>query len=174
MTLSLWLELVLAWPKAIVSFTCLRINLSSGHQSSITHLLTFAWYWSLVFWAVWPVRSISLVAYITDIMLTLVRSFCLFRRDRGRLIFEFCLLRYLCLFDCWTRTCWLFALACPHLFRLGSWLLCVCTLGVLLGQRWSYSGRSDSRIWYRLFYFLQSLFTAGYKRLALLFSWWSG
>ena len=174
MSLSLWLELVLAWPKAIVSFARLRINLPSRHQSSITHLLTFAWYRSLVFWAVWPVRSISLVAYITNIMLTLVRSFCLFRRDRWRLIFEFCLLRYLCFLDGWTRTRWLFALACPHLFRLSGWLLCVCILGVFLSQRWSYSGWSDSRIWYRLFNFLQSHLTASYKGLALLFSWLRG
>ena len=87
--LSLRQELTLARSKALVSLTSLGELLSSSHQPCITHLLSLARDWPLVFWAVGPVGSVARIAYIADVVLTLVGALCFLWWNWGRLGLEF-------------------------------------------------------------------------------------
>ena len=56
------------------------VQFSTSHQPCITELLSFSWDWSMFFRAIWSVWPISLIANITDIMLTFICDSCSFCR----------------------------------------------------------------------------------------------
>ena len=86
--LARWLGLELALPRLrtridillLVRCGWVRVQFATGHQSSITEFLSLSWDRSMLFWAIWSIRPIALIANIADIMFTFICDSRCFRR----------------------------------------------------------------------------------------------